>query len=73
MNPDAVNPKDFTKVDDMSQLSVIETKSGKVTILSQHPAKSYEFDAKDPKNIKINIKNPKAFWGVSRVCLIEVK
>lgn len=73
LNPDAVNPKDFTKVDDMSELSVIETKSGKVTILSQHPAKSYEFDAKDPKNVKIVIKNAKAFWGVSRVCLVEVK
>lgn len=73
LNPDAVNPKDFIKVDDMADLAVIETKGKSVNILSQHPAKSYEFDVKDPKNIKINIKSPKAFWSVSRVCLIEVK
>lgn len=70
--PEAVNLKECTEVYDMNELEFIETNSGSCRILTEHPSGSYKFDAQTPKNVKIKILNPKAFWNSSRVCLIGV-
>lgn len=72
INPN-VNLKNFTSVSDPKDLRVIETKSGKAEIISAHPSSSYAINAKDKKNVKIEIKNPEAFWSASRICVIETK
>ncbi|MCM1169054.1 MAG: hypothetical protein NC324_03860 [Bacteroides sp.] len=63
----------LTAVADYNELRVIETKSSKAEVVSSHPKGSYRIDAKDKKNVKIEITNPQNFWSVSRVCVISTK
>ncbi|MDE6493586.1 MAG: hypothetical protein K2O66_06920 [Bacteroidales bacterium] len=63
--------KNFTQTNEDQR--IIETKSGKINLLTSHPNGSYRIDNKDKKNIKLEITNPKAFWSLSKVCVIETK
>lgn len=72
VNPN-VNFNNFTTVKDRKELRVIETKSSKAEVLSSHPSRSYAINDKDKKNVKIEIKNPDAFWSSSNVCVIQIK
>lgn len=72
VNPN-VKLSTLTQVDNIDDFRVIETKSSKAELVSNHPNGSYTFDTKDKKNIKINITNPKNFWSVSRVCVVSTK
>ena len=72
-----VNPnlrlQNFSEVEDYTELTLIETKSSKVEIISKHPANSYRINDRDKKNLKIEITDPQAFWKTTRVCVIEVR
>lgn len=72
-----VNPnlrlQNFSEVEDYTELTLIETKSSKVEIISKHPANSYQINDRDKKNLKIEITDPQAFWKTTRVCVIEVR
>ncbi|MBD5388051.1 hypothetical protein HDR68_01500 [bacterium] len=72
VNPD-IKISALTSVPDFNDLRVIETKSGKVEVLSNHPRGSYRIDNKDKKNFKIEINNPQSFWSLSRVCVVSTK
>ena len=72
VNPN-VNLNNFTSVENYNDLRIIETKSSKATVLSQHPSRSYTINTRDKKNVKIEIKNPESFWSTSKVCVIEIK
>lgn len=72
VNPD-VKVSALTSVPDFNELRVIETKSGKADLLSNHPQGSYRFDSKDKKNIRIEITNSQSFWSLSRVCVVSTK
>lgn len=72
VNP-SVKLSALTQVDNIDDFRVIETKSSKAELVSNHPNGSYTIDSKDKKNIKINITNPKSFWSVSRVCVVSTK
>lgn len=72
VNPD-VKLSAFTQIDNMDDFRVIETKSAKAEIISNHPKGSYAIDSKDKKNVKINITSPERFWSLSRVCVVSTK
>lgn len=73
----SINPNirltNLTAVENFKDLHIIETKASKISVLSQHPTKSYVINIKDKKNAKIEIKDPEAFWSTSKVCVIETK
>ncbi len=73
----AVNPnlrlQNLTEIRDYTELNLIETKSSKVELISNHPSKSYKINSRDKKNLKIEIVDSQSFWSTSRVCVIEVK
>jgi len=66
------NNSNFTKID-ITKTSEINLNSKKVTILSAHPASSYEMVMKDKVAEKIIITNPAAFWSVEKRLVILVK
>lgn len=72
LNPD-VKVSALTLISDKEEFRSIETKSSKAVFMSTHPAGSYKFNVEDKKNVKIEITNPKAFWSVSRVCVVSTK
>ena len=72
VNPD-VKVSSLVTIADFNEMRVIETKSGKVELLSNHPKGSYRVDIKDKKNLKVEITNAQAFWSLSRVCVISTK
>lgn len=67
-----LNESVFTKAS-LGDLKVIETNSKKLLILSSHPAASYTINTSDPKNLKIEIKNPELFWKNTRFAVIATK
>lgn len=72
INPN-IRLSNLTAVENSNDLHIIETKASKVSVLSQHPTKSYVINLKDKKNAKIEIKDPESFWSTSKVCVIETK
>ncbi|MDL2228434.1 hypothetical protein LJC30_06075 [Odoribacter sp. OttesenSCG-928-L07] len=62
----------FTKID-LRTTTEINVNSKKVTILSAHPASSYEIVTKDKVVEKIIITNPGAFWSVEKRLVIQIK
>lgn len=69
----AINESAFIEISNIHDRRVIETKSSKATIMSDHPNSSYTINKRDSKNIKIEIKNPEKFWEMSRHLVIVTK
>lgn len=72
LNPN-LSLRHMNEVEDYMELTVIETKSPKAELLSNHPSSSYTINTRDKKNVKIEIKNPQAFWSTTKVCVIQIK
>lgn len=67
-----VNLADFTKID-MRSLKSIPLGVKKVTLMSVHPAGSYEIVGTDKKVEEIIIKDPIAFWQKSKMLVISTE
>ncbi|MEG1762477.1 MAG: hypothetical protein RSC04_00085 [Bacteroidales bacterium] len=67
-----LNESVFTKTD-MNTLNSITTNSKKMLLLSSHPAASYSINTSDPKNLKLEIKNPALFWKNTKFAVIAIK
>ncbi|MDR2085363.1 MAG: hypothetical protein LBP67_10270 [Bacteroidales bacterium] len=62
----------FTAID-VRTTTEIPVNSKRITILSAHPASSYELVSKDKVVEKIIITNPAAFWSVEKRLVIQIK
>lgn len=67
---DDVNLDEFTKVD-IRNLKSIPIDAKKVTIMSVHPAGSYELVGNDKRVNELVIKDPALFWQKSRMLVIS--
>jgi myosin heavy subunit len=67
-----VNLADFTKID-MRSLKSIPLGVKKATLMSVHPAGSYEIIGTDKKVEEIIIKDPAAFWQKSKMLVISTE
>lgn len=65
-----VNLEEFTKVD-IRNLKSIPIDAKKVTIMSVHPAGSYELVGNDKRVNELVIKDPALFWQKSRMLVIS--
>jgi predicted nucleic acid-binding Zn-ribbon protein len=65
-----VNLNDFTKVD-IRNLKSIPLDAKKATIMSVHPAGSYELVGNDKRVNELVIKDPELFWQKSRMLVIS--
>ncbi|MGE5317736.1 MAG: hypothetical protein ACM3ME_07050, partial [Chloroflexota bacterium] len=65
-----VNLEDFTKVD-IRNLKSIPIDAKKATIMSVHPAGSYELVGNDKRVNELVIKDPALFWQKSRMLVIS--
>jgi chromosome segregation ATPase len=61
---------DFIRIENIFEKKIIETKSAKPVVASNHPASSYSLDTKDKANVKIVIKDPNQFWKVTKYLII---
>jgi DNA repair exonuclease SbcCD ATPase subunit len=61
----------FTEVD-TRQINEINTDNKSVKVMTNHPASSYKLIKGSDGNMSIVIKDQKAFWSVSKFCVIQV-
>jgi chromosome segregation ATPase len=61
---------DFIRIENIFEKKIIETKSAKPIIASNHPSSSYSLDTKDKENVKIVIKDPNQFWKITKYLII---
>lgn len=66
-----VNKTNFTRVD-ITNFKGLAIMKDKVTILSSHPKTSYHMTGKNLSDSLV-ITNPKAFWSLSKVLVVNVK
>lgn len=66
-----MNKSSFTQVD-ITNFNVLPIMKKKVTVLSSHPKTSYRITGKNAADSLI-ITNPKSFWSLSKVLVINVK
>ncbi|MEI6060809.1 MAG: hypothetical protein WCR72_08875 [Bacteroidota bacterium] len=66
-----MNKSNFTRVD-ITNFNVLPIMKGKVTVLSSHPHSSYHMTGKNAADSLI-ITNPKEFWSLSKVLVVNVK
>ena len=66
-----INKSNFTKVD-ITTLKGISIMKNKATILTSHPKSSYRLTGKN-KSDSLVITNPKEFWSLSKVLVVNVK
>jgi len=66
------NKNYFTQVDIRTQKE-IKLYSKKVSVLTTHPAGSYELVRDENKEYSLRITNPSEFWSVSKFLVIQVK
>ena len=68
---DGIGLQFFTKIDrrEVSELSLY---AKKVKILSVHPVDSYSITKKDNRFEKLIIKDPQAFWSVTKYLVIQI-
>lgn len=66
-----VDKKSFTKVD-ITDLKTIPIMKKKVEVLTSHPADSYHITGKNEADSLV-ITNPKEFWSLSKVLVLNVK
>jgi chromosome segregation ATPase len=70
LTPD-IDKSALTKVD-ITQLSAIPIMKSKVTLLTAHPKSSYRLTGKNMADSLV-ITNPKEFWSLSKVLVVNVK
>ena len=70
LTPD-IDKSALTKVD-ITQLSAIPIMKSKVTLLTTHPKNSYRLTGKNMADSLV-ITNPKEFWSISKVLVLNVK
>ncbi|NBC84064.1 MAG: hypothetical protein GVY19_11900 [Bacteroidetes bacterium] len=61
-----------------NKVNILETKqipvyAGKATLITEHPAQSYEFVTEDEEIAYLAITNPKEFWRISKYAVVETK
>jgi hypothetical protein len=62
----------FVRID-ITQTKSIPVNSKKAKLISEHPANSYQFIRdKDNKIISVDIKDPAAFWKISKYAVVEI-
>ena len=66
-----MDKSNFTKVD-ITNFNSLPIMKDKVTILSSHPKSSYHLTGKNLSDSLV-ITNPKAFWSLSKVLVVNVK
>ncbi|MDR1974124.1 MAG: hypothetical protein LBQ31_05560 [Bacteroidales bacterium] len=66
----AYKDADFIRIENIFEKKIIETKSAKAEVMSNHPKSSYSYDTKDKQNIKIVIKDPDQFWKITRYLVV---
>ncbi len=66
-----MNKTYFTRID-LTNFNVLPIMKDKVDILSSHPATSYRITGKN-KSDSLIILNPKSFWSLSKVLVVNVK
>ncbi len=70
--PASFSDSAFVQID-ISTTKSIPVNAKKARLISEHPASSYQFiHAKDGKIESIEIKDPAAFWKVSKYAVVEV-
>ena len=62
----------FTEID-IRETTHIPLHAKKVQLITDHPADSYEFRTEEDLVASLEIKNPEAFWKVSRYMVLEVR
>lgn len=71
LNSDAL-PAKFT-LTDVRELKRIPVQSKKAVLVTEHPASSYEMVKENDMIAYLEIKDPDAFWKLSRYAVVEVK
>ncbi len=71
LNSDAV-PSKFTQTD-MRELHRITVQSKKAELITEHPASSYTMVKENDMIAYLEIKDPEAFWKLSRYAVLKVK
>jgi len=66
-----INKSNYTRVD-ITNFNVLPIMKSKATVLSTHPKSSYHITGKDASDTLI-ITNPKEFWSLSKVLVVNVK
>jgi hypothetical protein len=66
-----INKSYFTRVD-ITSFNVLPIMKNKVTIVSSHPKSSFHLTGKDDSDTLV-ITNPKEFWSLSKVLVVNVK
>lgn len=66
------NEEYFTTLD-IRETTTIPLHSKKATVISEHPDNSYALVEEDGQVAYLEIKDPQAFWKISKYALIEVK
>lgn len=64
--------ENFTKID-ITKFNEIDLNTGKITILSAHPASSYQIETEGKIVKKLVITDPQSFWSLERRLVIQVK
>lgn len=65
--------KDYFTEIDIRKDKEVKLYSKRATLLTSHPAGSYELVKDDKEQITLKITNPSQFWSVSRYLVIQVK
>ena len=68
---DGIGLQYFTKID-IREVSELSLYAKKVKILSVHPVDSYSITKKDNRFEKLIIKDPQAFWSVTKYLVIQI-
>jgi hypothetical protein len=66
-----INKSNYTRVD-ITNFNVLPIMKSKATVLSTHPKSSYHITGKEASDTLI-ITNPKEFWSLSKVLVVNVK
>ena len=66
-----MDKSNFTRVD-ITKFNKLAVMQNKLTILTSHPKTSYRLTGKNLSDSLI-ITNPKAFWSLSKVLVVNVK
>ena len=72
LKDDEFNKDYFTEID-IRKDKEIKLYSKRATLLTTHPAGSYELAKDDKEQITLKITNPNQFWSVSRYLVIQVR
>ncbi|MDL2322979.1 hypothetical protein LJC52_03235 [Bacteroidales bacterium OttesenSCG-928-A17] len=69
---DNFNRAYFTKIPDLNQFLVLPLYAKKGTLLSNHPAGSYEFTKDENGKAVLNVLDPANFWSLTKYLVVQV-